>query len=387
MKKGHLRFWLKRVIFLMLRPIQRIALYEGQPHGSKDIISIVHCGNKTRGRVFIERFFGYIPERKVLGKKFSFLIPSDTLSAKFRGDLLFVESNRLLANKFRKAGFFSIPEWVEFGREVIKDEQIRFIGARKSLKSELKKIQTSSFKSAITTDYNDYLKFYEKMYLPYHKNRFGESSIIKSRKRLFKDFKSGFLFSLLKEQMPIAGAIVKVEKEKIIETTIGILDGDETIMRMGVSGVIDYLLLDWAAKNNKRFMNVGHTRPFPSDGVFFNKRKWLMSILADNDGVMDMYIKINRWDDRIANVVKEYPFIFQTEEGLSVFCLYNDKKAASSEIDMLRKRYSTRGLKNVVILSPSGYHEKAARVTRDNNNVVIRKFSNIEDVLKWQISQ
>jgi hypothetical protein len=61
-----------------------------------------------------------------------------------------METNRLRASYFRRAGFFTIPEWVEFGRQVVPDQKLRYRGASKSLKSDLNKIRNSRFSVVIT---------------------------------------------------------------------------------------------------------------------------------------------------------------------------------------------------------------------------------------------
>ena len=72
---------------------------------------------------------------------------------------------------------------------------------------------------------------------------------------------------LLKEnQRSIAGAIVKVDKSTVTEVTLGVRDGSDEYLKIGVSGIIDYHLHEWAADHHKNYINVGHTRPFPLDG-------------------------------------------------------------------------------------------------------------------------
>jgi hypothetical protein len=377
-------FLAKKIIFLLLRARQEIVFYEAVPLNSREVLRVVHSGEENRGRDFIERLYGFIPESKIIGKRFLWSIPRQEQLNSIDCDLVLLESNRLCATKLRNEGFFAIPEWVEFGREVIPELKDRFSGAATSLKTDLKKIRTAGFEFDVSKKLSDFNEFYQEMYLPYVKKRFGASSIVKSRKELQRYFQKGFLFLLLHERKPVAGAIVKVERDQITESTLGVLDGSDCYLKQGVSGAIDYHLLDWAAQNHKSFINVGHTRPFPLDGVYRNKQKWLMSVIPDRDGVMTMGVKICRWDAGMADALKEYPFVFQGPKGLGVFCVHNgSEKAGLREVEKLSKRFATKGLADLVIISAAGFDEDAYQVCERSSGVKIHLFSRVEEAMEW----
>ena len=375
----------KKFFFLLVRARQEIAFYEAVPLNAEGVLRVLHWGEEIRGRDFIERLFGYVPERKIIGRKFIWSIPREEQMGSIRYDLLLVESNRLYTGKIRSEGFFAIPEWVEFGREVIAEPKDRFPGASISLKSDLKKIRTAGFEFVVSKDLTDFNKFYKEMYLPHVKKRFGTSSIIKSRKKLQRYFEAGFLFLLLNEGKPVAGHIFKVEREQVTGVIVGVLDGADGYLKQGVLGAIYYHLLDWAAQNNKSFINVGHCRPFPLDGVYRYKQKWLMSVFPDRDGVMIMGVKICRWNAGIADALKEYPFVFHGPEGLGVFCVHNGtEKAGLKEMEKLAKRFSTKGLSDVIVVSAVGFEEDAFQLCRDDSNVKVHLFTSIKEAMNWQ---
>jgi hypothetical protein len=381
-------YFIKRLIFLFLRLRQKITLYEGEVKETGHRLSLVHIGDVNRSRAFIETLFGHIPEPKRLGSRFYWSAPREVPSAWRPCDILLVETNRLCAGRSRRAGFFTIPEWVEFGRKVVADPSLRYHGASKSLKSDLNKIHGSQFNVAITRDIRDFDAFYDTMYLPHARLRFGKSAIIKKRRALAKDFGSGFLLLLKDGARPIAGSLVKEEGDIITETTLGVLSGEDTFLRMGVSGAIDYHLLDWAASNKKTYMKVGHTRPFPQDGVYRNKRKWLMGIFPDTDGVMDMAVRIRRFDQAMATVLRQWPFVFQTPKGLAVFCGHDgDEPAGGKEIQKLIQGHTVEGLDDIVIVSAAGYQKDAYPVTNNRlHRPNVHLFTTIHQATAWQLT-
>lgn len=380
-------YFIKRLVFLFLRLRQEITLYEGTVHGVDHKLRLVHVGNAARGRAFIQGLFGgHIPRHWRLGVRFSWFPPQGIPPAWRPCDLLLVEANRLYAGHFRKAGFFTVPEWVEFGRRVVADPALRYLGAAKSLKSDLNKIRGSRFTVDITRDLQDFDAFYETMYLPHARQRFGESAIIKGKRILEKDFQSGFLLLLKDDGQAVAGALVREEDDVITETTLGVLSGADNVLRMGVSGAIDYHLLDWAAAHRKTVMKVGHTRPFPYDGVYRNKRKWLMAVTPDPDGVMDMAVQIRRFDRAMAAVLRQWPFVFQTAKGLALLCGHDGlAQADKKEIKRLVQHHTVEGLHDVIVVSAAGYRKEAVQVIRKNHLPKVHLFTDIGQAATWQL--
>lgn len=377
--------FIKRLIFLFLRIRQDIVLYEGVPHESGQVLRLVHIGEANRGRAFIEGLFGHVPQRKAIGRAFCWSWPRRLPPAALPCDLLLVETNRLRAGHFRRAGFFMVPEWVEFGRQVVADLASRYRGASKSLKSDLNKILSSRFSVAVTRDARDFEAFYDEMYLPHARQRFGEAVIIKGKRSLRKDFHAGFLLLLKDGDKAIAGALVREEGSVITETTLGVLAGADAFLRMGVSGAIDYHLLDWAATHNKTFLKVGHTRPFPRDGVYRNKRKWLMAVSPDLDGVMDMAVQIRRFDRVMATIFRACPFVFQTPRGLAIFCGHDGPlPAGKEEIDELVQSHAVEGLRDLIIASATGFREDARPIRDEKNLPAVYLFAGVDAVVAWQ---
>lgn len=379
-------YFIKKLVFLFLRMRQEIRLYEGKHYGTGHRLRLVHVGNAQRGRAFIQSIFGHIPRYRRLGTCFS-LSPLRRIPSSWSPcDILMVETNRLQASYFRRAGFFTIPEWVEFGRQVVPDPELRYRGASKSLKSDLNKIRNSRFSVVITKKTDDFNAFYEKMYLPHVSQRFGKGAIFKGKRVLKKDFRAGFLLLLRDDRHPIAGALVREEGDIITETTIGVLSGADEILRMGVSGALDYHLFDWAAAHNKKFLKVGHTRPFPNDGVFRNKKKWLMAISPDRDGVMDMAIQIRRLDRAMATILQQWPFVFQTSRGLAVFCGHDGNgRNSKKEINRLVQHHAVEGLQDLIIISAKGYRDNSLSISCAKNSPEVHLFLDIHQAVAWQL--
>ena len=375
----------KRTCFSIMRAYHEMSVYRGRQLTTDRELNVLNVGDTERGRDFIERLFGYVPERILIGKCLVWSLPERLKRIDKKFDIVMVEINRLFARRFRQAGYFTIPQWVEFGREINKDPQKRYADASKSLKSDLNKIRRSNLRGLISRDLNDFNFFYERMYRPHILRRYADTMIAKSRKRLTKIFLNGFLLILKKADQPVAGALVKVDDDVITESCIGVFEGKKEFLQCGVSGLMDYHLQEWAAANSKRFINVGHTRPFPLDGVYFNKRKWLMSILPDSDGVMSMAFKPHIRPNEAAAILTSYPFIYQTKDTLfCLVCIYCNINDFSMElIHELWKRYWTSGLKCIVVFAPAGFSPAVVQSAYQRYGGKIRLTTNLSGALKF----
>jgi len=258
-----------------------------------------------------------------------------------------------------------IPEWVEFQRHVEPDPRRRYQGASNSLKMDLRSIRRAPFETVITTDAADLRYFFDRMYLPYIQSRFGTETIRKSYQRLRRDFRAGFLMLLHHEGEAVAGALVRLSGRTVRLTTLGVLDGSMQVLRSHVSGALDYYLHAWAADHGMQTINVGHTRPLPQDGVFFNKRKWQMAIMPDRDGVTGLALRWRGPDPPFLEVLDQRPLVYEGKAGLGVLCVWRSEP----RLDTLRgahlvRQHWTNGLSSFIGVCPQGFDD---RVERDLN--------------------
>lgn len=378
----------KKLFFSLIRLRQEAAVYKDKQKHTGIELKVLHVGDEWRGRHFIERLYGFLPKRRIIGKYYA--LPSMKYSniSEVDWDIQMIEINRLFAGQYRQSGYFTLPEWVEFGCDVVIESEKRYAGARKSLKCDLRRIKKLDVHVVITHEYKDFKMFYEKMYLSHLKERFGTAAIAKPVKKLEKDFMSGFLMLIKQADDPVAGAIIRVDRDTVRETTIGVMDGAYEFIKMGASAVLDYHVHEWASVNNKKYINVGHTRPFPYDGIFFNKKKWMMSLTPDNDGVMDLAIKICHRDDEIDKALYTYPFVYHNKTGFYMLgmCIESDK-AGLDNVQPLWRRLWTEGLESLNIVSPTGYKDTVKEKVKKIYGTRLQLFESVDDVLAFHNSE
>jgi hypothetical protein len=347
---------LRQLAFRLLRTRRAIRRFDSTHSLSRRRLRALHVGHPGRGSYFVESLYQQSPESQPWGHS---LVGGGARAPHFRArdcDLELVEISRLSHRQYIRAGYFVIPEWVEFGRSVVVPEEDRYAGASKSLKSDLRAVRRAEFDVGLSNHEADFDLFYREMYLPFARTRFGSSVIEKPRRRLRRDFQSGFLLTLSRHTRPLAAGVVRVKGQSAELTSLGVWKGSDEILRSRVSAAIDYHLHEWAAANGMAHIGVGHTRPFPRDGVYFNKRKWMMEIRPDRDGVMAMALRWDAPEALLIDVFKELPFVYYAAHGLGVFCVHAPGRIMQfTEARKLVRRHWTVGMSSLIAVCPEGF--------------------------------
>ena len=372
----------RRAAFALLRAVQKVTLYEGSTVISGRPLRLLHVGNPRRGRHFVARLVGKEPAGRRLGHALVRPVPGRPHRGQEGCDALLVEINRLYAPAYRRAGFFTIPEWVEFGCRVVGDPAIRYAGARKSLKCDLRALRAAGLQVVLSRRPEDFRFFVDRMVRPHASARFAGAAISKDEARMRRDFKAGFLLLLERGGSRVAGALVRVDGERVSETTFGALDGSEDVLKAGASAALDHTLHDWAAEHGMREINVGHTRPFPDDGVFFNKRKWLMSVLPDDDGVMDHALLWQGPEELALEALAASPFIYEAGSGLGALVVRHAPRPldADGAVKAVRLHW-TEGLRSMILVCPQGFEAGSRDRVRELHGGGVHLCTGLEEAL------
>lgn len=235
-----------------------------------------------------------------------------------RQDAVMVDMHKFFARFFNEFDGFLIPAFVRQIMPVDKpiDEIIKFKN------KDLKKMNKFSYE--ISEDPSMLKYFYEKMYVPYIKRRYGNSAYIESFNILEKIFKNGeLLFFRLGEEY-VSAALYEVNGDMYFCRKNGILN--ESSIGEGSLLATYYFSILRAKDKNLKFVDFGQSRPFLSDGVLRHKSLWGAQICEDKTTNRVIYIR---------NIF-EQPFICIEDKKL--------KGVVFSENDKFIKEYARSGL-------------------------------------------
>jgi hypothetical protein len=248
-------------------------------------------------------------------------------------DLAMVELNNFTQKTFNNSKGFVLPRWLDL--ELNPSEPLKI----KQLDTILRRIRKYklTFERKLTD--SDLLYFYERMYKPYISGRHKKAAIFTDFKQfqyLFNNNKSQLYF-ILKDGEPVAGAIDIIEGKNVRMGSIGVLDGRDDLLKMGVVGACYYYrIMDYRVRKIN-MVNVGGTSPILTDGLTQFKLSFGAEV-ADREHMTDpSYIMILPVNITVAvkNALKSNPFIYITKKSThrAIFC---DLENEDDKSDFLR---------------------------------------------------
>lgn len=113
--------------------------------------------------------------------------------------------------------------------------------------------------------------FYEQLYLPYIKHRFGTSAIVASRRGFARDARDGILLQLWLDGKLLGATLVQHDGESLHLAKSALTLGHSVTH---VFDLLDYFCFLLAQMTGCGDVNLGVSRPHIEDGVFANKSKW-----------------------------------------------------------------------------------------------------------------
>jgi hypothetical protein len=311
-----------RVLYLFIIDLTRrlryytlpIYLFEGKEKISGNSLKIAYLGwDKRISSYFIKRLLR--PNHTVQKKQ---IIPVWNVLKYFSNDkencdLVIVEINKLTKKFAVQEKGFLLPRWFEMQID-IEDFNNRI--KKSDIKRRIRK-HSLSFEKRHTA--KDFKLFHQRMFIPYISARHKESAILSDYKYLLRRFKkkgAGLGF-IMKDGIPVAGSFTEFKKNKFRMSGMGVLDGREDIMRMGVSGAIYYFEILNCIKKGIKTINIGGTSPIITDGL----TQFKLSLGAKAED-LEFFYKQYLWfiplknSLLLRNILKSNPFINIIKDSL-----------------------------------------------------------------------
>ena len=120
--------------------------------------------------------------------------------------------------------------------------------------------------------------FYDRLYLPYIRQRHGHAAEIVGRKRFVRECHRGHVIHLLQGDRVVAAVAVRLSGRQMALAWTGIDIKLTHEQRLGAADALDFFTLIYAYQCGCGHMDMGHSRACLDDGVLRYKRKWGASI-------------------------------------------------------------------------------------------------------------
>jgi len=297
---------------------------------SGDSATLISSGIEPRADYFPALFFENDFEVESLGH-----LPVLSLGAKIKklelsADLLALRMDRIQARLCFNRSYLRVPEWVRSSLKVPAEIQ-ELASGHNSLRQDLRLIRKHGYTVTQSHSTEDFDAFYQSMYLPHGRGRHGPHAHLRSRDNLHEAFRRGLLLIIKKDGNAISGIVVEKVPSAISFAGIGVLGGDEQLLKIGALAAAYYFGLLHAREVGFTKVDLGGTRPCCTDSLLRYKKKWGAVVeprpLHTNDYIM-------RWrstNSAVSAMLAKFPLIVRDQGQLSALTL-SDRENTGFEI-------------------------------------------------------
>jgi hypothetical protein len=248
--------WLKRLARLYL-PIYQ---YES------DTMKIAYAGySSIKKHYFVRSLLVKSNHHTFLGRRLFWQIPD--LINSYNLDMVVSEISPYVLSHFQKFNGYIVPEWVRMKINI--DRPISEIckGSASDFSDIRRRIRKYNLTYEMLTGEESFNYFKDKFYQPYISRRHREEAWFEDLDLMWESSPAPLLIAI-KEDGVIAGEVlIRKSGESLCLLVLGLLDGEVEYRRHGVIGALYYFGLVEGQKMGCRYLDVGCTRPFLTDGL------------------------------------------------------------------------------------------------------------------------
>jgi hypothetical protein len=346
----------KKFISILLYPLKvlynsweeiqfNVYIFWGKGKNTEADIKVLYITSCKVAPYFISRLFEFTPELTFKKKVFLWKLKCTIEEQSKNIDIVMIDMHKFIKYFFKLEKAFLIPVWIKQVLDINKPLDEIINGFRKNTKlTDLRRIRKSGYSYDIFSDLDSLKLFYEKMHMPYIKSRYTDQAEIDDFDVVKKKFKNGELL-FIKSNGEYVAAVLCVKKQGCYYwDRIGILNGDEEILKKGALAALLYFAIIRAKNENMKTIDFGNSRPFLSNGVLHYKRKWGSQVCQDKNIKRLIYLLVNK-SKNIAPIFTEQPFLFVEKDKLKAVVFLNGEiKDAEFDINYLIEKFYSPGI-------------------------------------------
>jgi hypothetical protein len=226
--------------------------------------------------------------------------------AAYGSSLLFSEFDARFLRWMRPGGGVAIPSWVVGEAVLPRGAEER---NSKGAKNRRRSILHNSLEFDVTRDPGHFDDFYDNMYLPYIKDRFGDGAGITPRGRLRKMFDDGELLRVKRNGEYLAGMLIDYQGDSAGLRIIGVRDGNWAHVQAGAIAALYEFSLNHLERRGCLRVKLFRSRAFLQDGVLRAKRRLSQRIVGIDPRMFTLRVLTDSPATR--RFLEGAPFIFE----------------------------------------------------------------------------
>lgn len=204
---------------------------------------------------------------------------------------------------------YILPEWatVQINIERALCEIFKEVTNIKDIRRRIEKFNLTY---EMLTDKESFNYFNEKFYRPYMKKRYGDEAFLEDLNRMWETARDPMLIAIRENGVITGMALLDKSDDVLHFRRLGLLDGNSEYLHHGVVGAIYYFVIIEGQKMNCRYIGLGGTRPFLTDGLTRYKVGWGAEFLQDLTPAKDyLWLGIKEQSSAAREFLQRNPFM------------------------------------------------------------------------------
>jgi hypothetical protein len=334
--------------------ISRATLIEGQIKNSNKLFRLLFIGNSN--------FINYVTKStfsgrsRVLKRSIVWIPALDKIVINNSGeyDICISVIPKMYDERFKEV--YNYKTNVCIGQIIdvagtIEEIKQHFHGKKRQISNSI--ISKFKFTYRISKDLKDFELFYNNMFLPLIKNRYGDNAIIESYEEMKRYFLKGFLLLVLSGNQAVAGVLCLVKDNALIMRRTGALDADDMYIKNGAQNALYLFAIFQAKELGLELVDTMLSVSIMNNGVYRTKREWGAAVYPDIESETWVYFFIPKNSAQLAEFFEINPFIVHTKNGLSGLVGFNENSSCLDEkFNEIKKKYYAGGINNIIVITP-----------------------------------
>ena len=207
----------------------------------------------------------------------------------------------------------------------------------------------------MSRDPADLAFFYHRMHVPHIRRRYGDLASIDRFKDMQAVFANGLLLFVLNGDQPVAGALSIRAGNTLMFRRTGVLDGDESHVKVGAQTALYYFQLRYAVDQGLAALDTMKSTPILNDGVFRHKADWGARAQQDDEAERAIFLFPLGPQEKLARFFELNPMIVDDGPGLAAV-MGNSTLDPGAAPETGVPKYQTAGIGTVELHTRGGRH-------------------------------
>jgi hypothetical protein len=232
-------------------------------------------------------------------------------------DMIVSEISPFTFTHFQNHNGYILPVWTTIRINIDRPACEIFSGcvSRMNYKNTMRCLRNYNLTYEILTDKDSFSYFKDRFYQPYMNNKHGEEAFIEDLNIMWKSCDHPLLMAIKENGVIVGMLFLKKSKEQLCLMRLGLLDGNKDLLNHGVIGAMYYFGILEGQKMGCKYVDLGGTRPFLTDGLTKYKVGWGGEFVPDLCPTKEyLWFTVNQRSSAAKEFLRCNPFMYVNKD-------------------------------------------------------------------------